>query len=69
MSVTLEDPMIAWSWRNIDRTIFLVIVISLVSFVGFFSRKSQTALALTVATTALIFFLLMVTRNEFGFAF
>lgn len=69
MSGNLEDTMIAWDLRNIDDIIFIVIFISLVFFVGFFSRKSQTGLALTVTTTALILFLLMVTRNEFGFAF
>lgn len=61
--------MIAWNLRNLDRIIFFVIFISLVTFVGFLSRKSQTFLALTVATTVLIFFLLVVTRNEYGFAF
>ncbi len=69
MSGNLEDPMIAWHLRNIDRIIFIVLFISLVFFVGFLSRKSQTALALTVATAALIVFLLMVTRNDYGFAF
>lgn len=69
MSGNLEDSMIAWDLRNIDEIIFMVIFISLVFLVGFFTRKSQTGLALTVATATLILFLLMVTRNDFGFAF
>lgn len=69
MSGNLEDSMIAWDLRNIDEIIFIVIFISLVFLISFFSRKSQTGLALTVATATLILFLLMVTRNDFGFAF
>lgn len=65
----IEDPLIAWDLRNLIRVCSTIFFISLVLVVGFLSRKIQTALVLTVVTTALIFFLLMVTRNEYGLAF
>lgn len=69
MFVNIEDPLIAWDLRNLIRVCSTIIFISLVVIVGFLSRKVQTALVLTVVTTALVFFLLMVTRNEYGLAF
>jgi hypothetical protein len=66
---SIEDPMIAWNLRNFDRIVFLSIFINLVFLVGFLSRKSPTFLSLTVTTTAIVVVLLMITRNEYGFAF
>ncbi len=65
----MEDPMIAWNLRKLDIIAFIFIFINLVILASFFSRKSQTFLALTVVTSAIIFFLLMVTRNEYGLGF
>lgn len=69
MFVNIEDPLIAWDLRNLIRVCSTIFFITLVLIVGFLSRRIQTALVLTVVTTVLIFFLLMVTRNEYGLAF
>lgn len=69
MSGNIEDSLIAWDLRNLARILFTILFISLVFLVSFLSRKTQTILFLTVATAALILFLLMVTRNEYGLAF
>lgn len=69
MSGNIEDSLIAWDLRNLARILFTILFISLVFLVSFLSRKTQTIFFLTVVTAALIFFLLMVTRNEYGLAF
>lgn len=69
MTGNIEEPLIAWDLRNLARILFTILFLSLVFFVGFLSRKTQTALVFTVVTTALIFLLLMVTRNDYGLAF
>ena len=69
MSGNIEDSLIAWDLRNLARILFTILFISLVFLVSFLCRKTQTILFLTVATAALILFLLMVTRNEYGLAF
>ena len=69
MSGNIEDSLIAWDLRNLARILFSILFISLVFLVSFLSRKTRTIFFLTVVTAALIFFLLMVTRNEYGLAF
>lgn len=69
MSGNIEDSLIAWDLRNLARILFSILFISLVFLVSFLSRKTPTIFFLTVVTAALIFFLLMVTRNQYGLAF
>lgn len=69
MSGNIEDSLIAWDLRNLARILLIILFISLVFLVSFLSRKTPTIFFLTVVTAALIFFLLMVTRNQYGLAF
>lgn len=69
MSGNFEDPLINWELRNLTRIFSIVFIVSFFLFVGFVSRRAKTVLAFTVVTTFLIFFLLMVTKNEHGLSF
>lgn len=65
----IEDPMIAWNLRNLDKMLFVVGFSGLALFMGFLGRKNGAFLGLTVATTGIVFLLLMVTHNKYGYAF
>lgn len=69
MSGNFEDPLIDWELRNLAIIFSTVFGLSLLLSVGLISRKNQIALALTIVTTTLIFFLLVITRNKYGFSF
>jgi hypothetical protein len=68
VSGSVEDPLIAWELRNLVRIFSTIFFVSVVLTVGILSRKIQIILVLTIVTTALIFFLLMITRSEYGLA-
>lgn len=65
----LEDPMINWGLRNLSRTFSAVFFLSCVFVLAYFSREVKIVLALTIVSTGLIFLLMMITSNEYGYAF
>lgn len=69
MSGDFEHTLINWELRNFTIIFSTVFILIFFCFVGFVSRKVKTVLAFTVVTTFLIFFLLMVTRTEYGLSF
>lgn len=69
MSGNFEDSLIDWELRNIAIIFSTIFLLSLLLSVGLISRKNKIALALTIVTTTLIFFLLVITRNKYGFSF
>lgn len=69
MSGSFEDHLIDWELRNISIIFSTIFLLSLLFSVGLISRRNKIALVLTIVTTTLIFFLLMITRNKYGFNF
>lgn len=69
MAGSFEDHLIDWELRNISIIFSTIFLLSLLLSVGLISRRNKIALVLTIVTTTLIFFLLMITRNKYGFSF
>lgn len=69
MSGSFEDHLIDWELRNISIIFSTIFLLSLLFSVGLISRRNKIALVLTIVPTSLIFFLLMITRNKYGFSF
>lgn len=69
MSGSFEDHLIDWELRNISIIFSTIFLLSLLFSVGLISRNNKIALSLTIVTTTLIFFLLMITRTKYGFSF
>ncbi len=69
MSGDFEDSLIAWDLRSLDIIASSIFFTMLLVFLSFLSRKSSTGFLLAVTTTGLIIALVMLTRNNHGFAF
>lgn len=57
--------MINWGLRNLARISSAVFFLSLVFVLGYMTRNVKIILALTIICAGLVFFLLMVTGNEY----
>lgn len=61
MSGTLEASLIAYEWGSLVEILSMMLFLNLVVLLGFISRNLENALFFTMTTSAIIFFLFIVT--------
>ncbi|MBD1898200.1 hypothetical protein [Coleofasciculus sp. FACHB-129] len=65
----LEDPLIAWDLRNLQRIATTILFLLLVFFFSWLNRKNRYVLWAIFSGAILTFIFLLVTRNNHGLAF
>ncbi len=65
----LEDPLIAWDLRNLQRIVTTILFLLLVFFFSWLNRKNRYVLWAIFSGAVITFILSLVTRNDHGLYF